>query len=92
VRPETPPPVKDLTSAPHTLTVVESDQTKPCHMRFLVSGGAFDVYLPDPDQVSETAANVFAGAGNLMVNFANREDAFSVPVTFEGWRLENGID
>jgi hypothetical protein len=92
VRSETPPPVKELTSAPHTLTVVESDQTKPCHMRFLVSGGAFDVYLPDPDQVTQAAENVFAGTGNLLVSFADRKDAFSVPIAFEGWQLENGTD
>lgn len=86
------PPVKELTSAPATYTVVESDQTKPCLMRFVVSDGAFDVYLPDPDQVTQVSENLFSGTGNLLLNFADREGAFTVPVAFENWQLENGTD
>ena len=84
-------PKKSVTSPARNYTVVESDSSKPCHLRFLVSDGAFDVFLPDPDAVTVSGDKV-AGAGNLLVKFANKGNALSVPINFSDWQMEGSGD
>ncbi len=84
-------PKKAVTSPARNYTVVESDASKPCHLRFMVSDGAFDVFLPDPDAVIVSGDKV-AGTGNLLVKFANKGNALSVPVSFSDWQIEGSGD
>lgn len=85
-------PRKALTAGPRTYTVVDNAPGKPCHLRFMVAGGAFDVFLPDAGQVTASGGNVYSGSGNLLVPFANQGQELTVPVTFDGWQVENDSD
>ncbi len=85
-------PKKEVVSPARNYTVLESDPSKPCHLRFTVAGGAFDVFLPDADAVT-MADGAASGTGNLLVPFANKGNQLSVPISFSGWQVDsNGID
>jgi hypothetical protein len=85
-------PKKEVISPARNYTVLESDPSKPCHLRFMVADGAFDVFLPDPDAVT-VADGAAAGTGNLLLPFANKGNQLSVPISFDGWQVDtNGVD
>ncbi len=84
-------PVKALTAGPRTYTVVENAPGVPCHLRYMVMGGAFDVFVPDATKIS-SSGNTYSGSANLLVPFANQGQELTVPITFDGWQVENDSD
>ncbi len=84
-------PKKALTAAPRTYTVVDNASGKPCHLRFLVAGGAFDAYVSDADQITANG-DIYSGKANLLVPFANLGHQPTVPITFSGWQVANNGD